>query len=342
MIKQISSHDLNNIMENAQQKLIDAQKELFLVKDIVTNHLDILEEEKLWNQKCLNDLSSINKSSYLSVPLYDNAEGEFSTYFLDVLPALVKTPINVFNIISTQTVFFREDVNLFLLKQDDEKEDVTDILKHDSLKNTYFFRRFNEKDVTFILDVKDYQYPLGASRFNMIEIDAFLPGSFKLKSIELSYGDEKIVYNDFNRIGKNRILLDEKKQIQKIEFCFEILYSVKNGDKVYYPFGLKHIYLYDADFKKDSHVIVKIKSDRLINIIQDECIISSNRGVQETTLKQMNIEIYAHYADNQLYMPVAISNPYEIYELPLQTDTLYAKIPIQKALSQIGFKIKNK
>lgn len=342
MIKQISSHDLNNIMENAQNKLIDAQKELMSIKDIVANHLDILEEEKLWNQKCLNELTNITPTSYLSVPLYENAEGNFSTYYLDILPDLVKQPLNVFNITSTQTTFFRDDVTLNLLKGNEEKEDVTDILKHDSLKNTYFFKRFTDKDITFMLDIKDYQYPLGASRFNMIEIDAFLPGSFKIKSIALYYGEDSIVYNNFNRIGKNRIVLDEKKQIQKIEFCFELLYSVKNGEHVYYPFGLKHIYLYDADFKEDSYAIVKIKSDRLIDLIQDECLINSNRGVVETTLNKLGVEIYAHYADNQLYMPIAISTPYEIYELPLQTDTLYAKIPVKDAMSQIGFRIKNK
>lgn len=342
MIKQISSHDLNTIMSNAQKKLTEAQKQLYNMKDIMRNHLEILNEESVWNQICLDKIKDMNQTDYLSVPLYENAEGSFSTYYLDVLPMFVKEPLNVFNITSTQTVFFREDVNLFLLKEGDQKEDVTDILKHDSLKDTYFFRRFKEKDVTFELEIKDYQYPLGASRFNIIEIDGFLPGSFKLKSVALYYGDESIVYSNFNRLGKNRILLEEKKQLQKIEFAFELLHAVQAEQETYYPFGLKHIYLYNADFKKDSHAIIKIKSESPIELIQDECMVSSNRGAIETTLNKLGVEIYAHYADNQLYMPIAISTPYEIYKIPLQTDTLYAKVPIQDAFSQIGFKIKNK
>ena len=342
MIKQISSHDLNNIMQNAQEKLGSAQKELMLMKNIVTNHLDILEEEKLWTQKCLEDLKHITPTSYVSVPLYDKSEGEYSSYYFDVLPFFVKSPLNVFNITSTQTVFFRDDVQLSLITNDGQKEDVTDILKHDSLKSTYFFRRFKTKDVTFLLEIKDYQHPLGASRFNVLEIDGFLPGSFKLKSLALHYGDDDIVYSDFNKLGKNRIMLDEKKQIQQIEFAFEILHSVSSDQETYYPFGLKHIYLYDADFKSNSYAIVKIESEKQIDLIQDECMISTNRGVEETTLKALGVEIYAHYADNQLYMPIAISNAYEIYQIPLQLKALYAKVPIKKAMTQIGFQIKNK
>lgn len=343
MKKQISSHELNTIMSDAQASLMNAQKELGLLKEMVTNRLDILEDEELWSQSCLQSLGHLPATAYLSVPVYEKSDGVFSHYYFDVYPALVKTPLNVFNITSTQTTFFREDVTLEIIHNNGTTEDVTDILKHDSLKTTYFHRRFTEKEVTFLLSIKDYQKPLGASRFNMLEIDGFMPGSFKLKRLSLIYGEEEIInYENFNKLGKNRILLEEKKPIYQIEMVFELLNPLVIEQKTYYPFALKHLYLLDADFKDDSHVIVPIESEQLITLIQDECIISSNRGVETTTLKALGIEIYAHYKDNQLYMPITISNAYEIYDIPLQLHTLYAKIPLKGALTSIGFSIKTK
>lgn len=342
MKKQISSHDLNNIMTNAQQRLIDAQKAVEFSKIMVANRLDILEDENLWSAHCLKTIEHVPDTSYLSVPLYEKSDGVFSSYYFDVYPAIVNEPLNLFNITSTQNTFFREDVTLKILHSNGTTEDVTDILKHDSLKSTYFHRRFKEKEITFKLSLKDYQRPLGASRFNMIEIDGFMPGAFKLKRLSLIYGNEYVNYEDFNTLGKNRILLEEKKQLNQIEFVFELLHKVTNDDTIYYPLALKHIYLLNADFKTGSYAIVKIESDKTINLIKDECITSSSRGVDTTTLKTLGIEIYAHYADNQLYMPVAISNAYEIYELPLQTKVLYAKVPINSTLSSIGFFIENK
>lgn len=342
MIKQISSHDLNQIMLNAQQQLGSAQKELGIMKSMVANRLDILDDENLWTQKCLTEAPFVPDTSYLSVPTYTKTDGEYSRYYCDIAPDFVKEPLNVFNITSTQTVFFRDDVKLSIIHPNGEKEDATDILKHDSLKPTYFHKRFDQKEVIMLLEIQDYQRPLGASRFNMIEIDAFMPGSYTLKSLSLIYGDETITYTDFNKLAKNRILLDEKKQINKIEFAFDILNEVKVDQEAYYPLAFKHIYLLDADFKENSYVIVKVESDNYINLIQDECMVSSNRGVLSTTLKTLGAEVYAHYADNQLYMPIPISNAYEVYEIPLLTKSLYVKIPIKESLSYIGFKIKDK
>lgn len=329
-------------MINAQQRLIDAQKIVSASKEMVANRLDILEDENLWSQYCLETIKNVPQTSYLSVPLYEKSEGIFSSYYFDIYPALVNEPLNLFNIASTQGVFFREDVNLKMIYGNGETEDVTDILKHDSLKSTYFHKRLKEKEITFLLSLKDYQKPLGASRFNIIEIDGFMPGAFRLKRLSLQYGDETINYEDFNTLGKNRIILEEKKQLNQIEFVFELLQKVVNNDITYYPLALKHIYLLNADFKSENYAIVKIESDKVINLIKDECIISSNRGITQTTLKTLGVEIYAHYTDNQLYMPVAISNAYEIYEIPLQVKTLYAKVPVKKALSNIGFLIDNK
>lgn len=329
-------------MINAQERLIDAQKIVSASKAMVANRLDILEDENLWSEYCLETIRNTPQTSYLSVPLYEKSEGVFSTYFFDAYPAIVNEPLNLFNITSTQSVFFREDVNLKMIYPNGETEDVTDILKHDSLKSTYFHKRLKSNEVTFLLSLKDYQKPLGASRFNVIEIDGFMPGAFKLKRLSLQYGDETINYEDFNKLGKNRIILDEKKQLNQIEFVFELLYKVVSNDTTYYPFALKHIYLLNADFKSESYAIVKIESDKIINLIKDECAVSSSRGITHTTLKTLGIEIYAHYTDNQLYMPIAISNAYEIYEIPLQVKTLYARVPIKKEMSSIGFIIINK
>lgn len=330
MIKTLDSHTLNNILNSANEKLKESQNELYKMKNMVSNRLDILHDETSWQNKCLNELNR-TEYPYHVLKLFNAKHGVFSTYCFDVLPHFLKDPINVFNIVSTQKTFFREDVELKIGEQD-----VTDILKADTLKSIYFYQRFQSPEVVLSLKLKNPSQPLGHTRFNIIEIDGFMSGSFSLKKLILHTGKaEPEIYENFFYLGRNRILLPEKKQVYAIDFEFELHYKKEDVLTSYFPFALKHIYLLDVDLSTESHIISPVKSDKNIRAIKDECILRANHGVCTTTLKKMGVECYAYFQDNQLFFPLPISAPNATYDFPIITDTIYLKIPIKQVLSTL-------
>lgn len=350
MVEKISSHELNNIYSNSQNKLKEISDQILSIKGDVSKKLEIIRYEIDFVNYCLNVMNNMESKENV-VSLFDNKDGFYDIYETDVYAKLIKEPINSFNIRMSglNTFYFREDLSGSI---DGIKADkYTNIFKHDAIKTEFLFEKYSSDNITLTLELNNLTNILYPTRFNMIEIDSFLKGSYSIEELRIYELNEELDKNNnytsikgFNKIGKNRIILDKKYHFYKIEFKIKLLYKVNENDFVYYPFGLKHIYLFDADFNPNSFVITPITNSENIAIVKDKILINSNRGIRESTIAKEKIELYMYYNNNVLSMPFEESTSNFRKELAINTKTIYAKIPLTPgdSISCIQFFIENR
>jgi hypothetical protein len=178
---------------------------------------------------------------------------------------------------------------------------------------------------------------LGTMRFNVIEIDPYISGAYNIDKIEIYTMDTStaaikiepsIVIESINEIGKTRIILDKKTKFSKVVFHFSVNFDSEiNGINIY-PFGLKHIHFYEANFLETSSVILPIHSNDYFEYIYNDIVLYSADGKIETTTEYYNIEFYTDYEGNTLTGRVYASSEAQAYRIIKNTKTLYAKIPL--------------
>lgn len=349
MIHQIDSHELNNLMYEAQKNVTNVQTVLKESQEKIWNTIGLVQAEINYQDYCLEKLKNQPALDVEALSLYDLNDGVFSNFYYDVHARFIKEPLNLFNVFmpGNAPIYFREDVSLYI-SVDGKYDDITECLKHESLQKRLYYKEFSSNRVKLVLELKDYQKRLGPTRFNIIELDSFLPGSYKIENIvvyrlkENAQDDnEPIILGSYPFVGKNRIVLDQKYQFYRIEFEVIIDYYLNRSENIIYPFGLKHIYLYDADFDADSHLIVKYENREPITYVKDDCKIYTNKGMTSTTLSALDIELYLEYNNNTLSLPFEVSTPSRIVELPIRTTTFFARIPLKTdmCLSSIVFNV---
>ena len=161
----------------------------------------------------------------------------------------------------------------------------------------------DEKNDIKITIAIDKDKILGISKFNLIEIDPYLLKSFDINSIEIYEDDEKIAYktNAIKNVGKTRLVLDKKYEFRKVVFHITPHYETLNSaGKRIIPFGLKHIYFYDADFRNDSYIVIKYDSNKYIDNIKNDLEVLTPFGLIDSTIKEEGIKIYFECNDGKL------------------------------------------
>lgn len=344
----ISSHDFNNKFKEASEQLLKVTQTVDEIQESMSQKLKILEAEYNYASYC-QALNKAYASEKNVCALFNGNEGIYDIYGIDVLPTTVKSPVDIFNIRMSglNTCYFRQDMKASINLSESEK--YVDLFKHDSLKTEFFYEEFSTDTVVLTLELSDFSNILYPTRFNMIEIDSFLKGSFTLNKLtiypmteDFEKTAEPIEFTSFGALGKNRIMLDQKYHFYKIQFSFKLNYSILNEDTLYYPFAIKHIYLYDADFSDKSYTIVPITCDYNIAIVKDTIKIFSNRGTRYSTIKDLGIELYMQYSGGVLSLPFNASTTSLRYEIALNKKTVYAKVPINEAISYIKFYVETR
>lgn len=344
----ISSHDFNTKFKEASEQLMKVGQTVDQIQESMVQKLKILEAEYSYASYC-QALAKSYSSEKNVCALFNGNEGIYDVYGIDVIPITVKSPVDIFNIRMSglNNCYFRQDMKASINKSESEK--YVDLFKHDSLKTNFFYEEFSTDTVVLTLELSDFSNILYPTRFNMIEIDSFLKGSFTLNKLviyPMTEDFEKtaapIEFTDFGALGKNRIILDQKYHFYKIQFSFKLNYSVLNEDTIYYPFAIKHIYLYDADFSENSYTIIPITCDYNIAIVKDTIKVFSNRGTKYTTIKDLGIELYMQYSGGTLSLPFNASTTSQRHEIALNKKTVYAKVPINQAISYIKFYVETR
>lgn len=352
MIHKMSSHDFNNILVEANEKIENMNNSISSIKENINKKLLIITRENEYANYCMENLlyksqqnienTDVNGSFIL---LNNNHKGLYKSYSNVVHAFFKKDPINIFNVtsVTTEDTYFRDEVKVSI------NEVSTDYYKNilKSENNTskkIFFEEYTKKstvetnangesymkeDNTIVLSIEvDKDKVIGISKFNIIEIDPYLYKSFDIDKIEIFGEDLKtplFTSNKLPSVGKTRLILDKKYDFKKVVFTITPKYSlsIKGIDTI--PFGLKHIYFYEADFRNDSYMIIDYISEEYIDFIKNDIKVITPYGTYNSSIKEQNIKIF-------------LENNNGILENE-QEPSLNIKKPIARNLNRLYFRV---
>lgn len=336
MIPTMSSQELNKIFKEAQDKSIKVVKELDNAKKDISKKLTILNYQTEFIKNKLNTVKGeVTQDDIVSFDY--TSIGDFSDYGTCIHAKFNKTPIDLFNLkLNNGGSMFRDDI--FVRINGIEREEYKSILMTENTlnKEIYFEEYFS--DVVNIEVELDRSNILGTSRFNMIEIDPYIYGAHDILSINVYTADETgetkheptFSINGFDSIGRTRIILDKKYKLHKISIDFKTNMKSYKAEQEVYPFGLKHMYFYECDFKPSSFVIAEYSSNEFLEYINDKTMLYTTKGKIDTTLTEQKIEVYTDYIGNTLSGRVYPSTETDKNRIIKNTKKLYLKIPLIK------------
>lgn len=335
MIPVMNSKELNNIFAAAQNNNIEFEKELQAIKNDMSKKINIIKYENAFINQKLDVIDTGLIANEKLVSFNNNSYGTFNSFGYMIHPKFKKTPIDIINLkLPNGDNFFREGI---IAKVNDvEKANYSSILMADNhVSKTIVFEEFDTDTIKLEYSLSN-EYTLGVMRFNTIEIDPYIYGAYDLMSIEIYTLDETnnisaeptIYTAGFNNIGRTRIILPEKIKFTKVVFNFKVNFKVEKNFVDIYPFGLKHIHFYEANFLEESSVIIPIESNDYFEYIYNDITLYSAEGKIETTVDYYNIEFYTDFESNTLTGRVYPSSEAQAYRIAKNTKTLYAKIPL--------------
>lgn len=351
MIPKISSNELNNILLEAKGQLDTLDKKFEAAKGDMEDKLKIINYESEYVQSTLTKIQSGNfkKTEGMIGFAYLQKEiaGKYECYGSTIHAELIKSPINVFNleVSAFNEVYFREDVKVAINDVYDDK--YLSLLKHDMIPKPIFFDTYKEEVITIKIELSDLSTILGPTKFNVIEIDPFLHGSFDILETRIYEFSESGIANmdtaplklsKMPNVGIQRVVLPKKVNFYKIEMDIKINYDTYRNTSVVHPFGLKHLYFYNMDFKTDSYLIAEIKSDKNIAYIKNDIIIKTPFGEEPAKITSSEIELFLDRdgESDELYSPILPSYAEEINEIARNVKKIYARIPIGPNDNLIG------
>lgn len=330
----MSSQELNEIYIKARDNSNEVGNKINNMKQDASKKLSILRYQTEYINKVQNSIGT--GISDPNIIAFDHTSlGNFNDYGSSVHAKFTKTPIDLFNMkLLNGSSMFRDDV--FVKVNDIEKEEYKNLLLADNnINKKIVFEEFFSDIVTVEIEL-DRTNILGSSRFNMIEIDPYMHGAYDILStniytVDLSgkiENEPAIVLNGFDNISRTRLLLPSKKKFYKITIDFKINFKSLKADQEVYPFGLKHLYFYEADFNPNSFVIAEFRSDKFIEYVNDDIKLFTTQGAINTTISEYGIEMYTDYSGNTLNGRVYPSTEAVKNRIAKNTKKLYVKIPL--------------
>lgn len=319
-IKKMSSQDFNDILSNTQDKILTMNSNISEIKNDMQTKLKIIEHEITYLSKSIDQLNSSTIQDGVYILLDNNHEGLYNTYCNNVHKYFKKTPVNMLNLkpVNSDEIYFKDEMKVAIngvendfykniLKEDTvsskeiffEEYEVNKSIKTNSLNESYVLQ---DNKITINISSNN-QKSYGINKFNVIEIDPYLMKSFDIEAINIYDSNETTIIktlNNINNVGKTRIILDKKYSFKKVEFIINPKYTIIKDDKEIIPFGLKHIYFYEADFRNDSYIDISHVSSDYIDYVNNKVEIYTPTGVITTTLTEQNIKIYLDKVDGIL------------------------------------------
>lgn len=311
-IYKMNSQEFNNILSDTQDKIVKMNKNVSEIKDDMTTKVNVINHEINYLSNNIEKLNNSNPQDGNYVLLNKNNKGLYESYNSNVHAYFKKEPINIFNVkpINSDDIYYKDEAIVSI--NGVENDYYKNILKEDSVASKkIFFEEYaanvelkEDSEGTSYLDNEnkinisiylDKQKVYGLSKFNMIEIDPYLMRSFDIESISIYDNNDNeptTVINDIVKVEKTRIILDTKYIFRKVDIIIKPKYTaIKNNEEII-PFGLKHIYFYEADFRNDSYMELEFNSENYIDYIYNKVTLYTPTGKVETTLKEQGIKIY--------------------------------------------------
>lgn len=340
----LNSQEYNEIFRNASQAFDEEMIKRDLAIKNMSKKLMIINYA---NEFIENKLAALNTSVDADKKLAtftNDIGGVYNQYGYSVHPKFKKEPIDIFNLkLTSGNSVFKNSlscrVNEVEIPADDENNYINFLVADNSVEKKIIFDELALDEPKLKIEYTlNSKVALGMTRFNVIEIDPYIYGAYTLDFVEIISLDEnngqiseiplKTVYSISN-FGKIRIILDEKVKFSRVVFHFD-LSSVKTqiNNTDIYPFGLKHIHFYEADFIEDSYVVLPIRANDFIEYIYNDITLYQAGNPVQTTCDFYNIEIYSDFVNNTLTGRVYTSSDAQAYRIAKNTKVLYAKIPL--------------
>ena len=178
MIPKITSHEFNNILDDANKKIEDINISIDNIKTSMYSKLKIVRYECEYIEQQMQYLESSNQSLKNSLDLFNKSyDNNCSFYGLTATPKFKSNYFNILNLITKADgkAYFRDIVNVTI--NGVEEENFKDIFKHETIENkNIYFNEFNTDTVTLSVEV-DPTKVIVNSLFNVIELDSFFNGS---------------------------------------------------------------------------------------------------------------------------------------------------------------------
>ena len=350
-IKKMSSQEYNKILEESTKKIESISEDMKVVKNDMYKKVNIIKYE----QEHLNYIH--DKTTYATaqedtfVFLNDTRHlGLFNGYSNVVHAYFKQDPINVFNlkVVNGQESYFRDEVKVSI--NDIEDDIFKNILKAEDVKDKeIFFEEYEAKSaikqledgtpmeytnsiIKVVVEV-DKTKAIGTSKFNMIEIDPYLYKSFDIQTLNI-YTDESetptVTMNNIEKVGKTRIILDKKYEFKKVEFVIDLKFVSNINGKSILPFGIKHLFFLEADFRSDSYIITNYKSDDYIDDVKDSIEVITPLGKRKSSLSEEGIRIFLSMNNgmleneqepsNEIKKPIARNLKSIFFHIPLKNE----------------------
>lgn len=342
MICKPTTSEVMDIFNAAAKKAETLHGEINSTKELLSNKMSILAHQLEYLNHQASTLSNVTGSAEGKIVFADaDKAGNFDQFGLTIHPKLLKTPRNLFNFRSTTGYLFRDNVKI--LANDSEDADLTEALKHDDIADKkYSIKEYDDSEIKLEIQA-DTSAVLGSMNFNVIEIMPFLPGSFNVESITVYPKDDintasHELDNGIVNVGNQRIILSEKTEVARLVIKIRVLYKNANGK---YPFGLKHLYLLDADFDALSYVVVREDRKSEISYIYDEVALKNQFGTDTTASStEYGIKYYASYdGEDTFEQELEVSKPTDLSYISINTKTVFVYIPVTTSLTAINLNI---
>lgn len=356
-IKKMSSQEYNEILSKATKKIEDMSQDMKSIRNDMAKKIMIINHEQEYLTQLYDKTIYATQQDDTFVFLNNNKyQGLFDGYSSIVHAYFKQTPINVFNlkVVNGQESYFRDEVTV---KINGIEDDVfKNILKADDVSDKEIFfeeYEFNsaintledgtpleKKDnlITIVVET-DKAKAIGTSKFNVIELDPYLYKSFNIEALNIYTDDSNVptvTINNINKVGKTRFILDKKYEFKKVEFIIRTLYSSTTNGKEVWPFGIKHLFFLEADFRNDSYIIVDYTSEDYIDEVKDSVEVITSTGTRTSSLTEEGIRIYLSSSNGMLENEQEPSNDIK-KPIARNLNTVYFHIPLKNE-PIIGYK----
>lgn len=339
----IGSNELNEKMLKADEAIENIKNHVSAIEsDIIKKMTIIRNEQQYANELSYEILDLMNSSQYdanrskIVFSETRNIDGLYEKYGTTIHPQFVRTPRNLFNVITSSGPLFRGNVSVYI--NDALSTEAKHILMHDDCKGKdIYFEEFDSDTVNMYIEI-DRSNLLGDTHFNVIELDPYLAGSFDIETIQIQemYSPDLTLLKakDLSRIGRSRIILDKKYELYSIAITFKLKFK-NNIEK--YPFGIQSLQFLNADFRADSHIIAPVTKKEYIEFIGNDVSIRTVAGNEQATMQEKNIVMYFDYNGEILKNEIELSEDDIIYPISRNVKTVFARIPITTSVFSVEF-----
>ena len=348
IIKQHNSYDkkleimnavleYSNYLNNQMSRYIDSLKDGNRINETIFDGETVLKK----------NIYNANKILFADTNKVLEANSNYEKYGNCIHPKIVGNLDNLLNFNSAAGYIFKNSATVSI--NEEVKEEYIDVLKHDTILNKMpTFYQYSSDTVTLTIEFPDNPI-VGSATCNAIEISPFLAGASILKNITIittpgtQLSNKAIVIDYDQPLEDTRILFDNTYSIKTMVLNFKLTFVNNLG---MYPFGLRHIYLYNANFDtKNSNIVIKNEYKNLIKYINDNIIISDQTADEignryskhNTTCSEMDIKLYSYLSNGNLLYPIETHARDIVNQISRNTKVFYADIPVKKAMYSIEF-----